>query len=549
MARLGEILLREKKVTADELKLGLDLQKQNPDVHLGSILRQLHFADHQSIAEITARQYRMVFHKGAYVPHHEVWGRLKEQPTFHAATFLTQNKVFPHKEGEHPVFILAHADDTRTTDILRHECGFEDAEFRIGIESDINSALDMLILEDTRKRAGSMLVDIDEMSTVDSLARWVEKMIGQAVMYRATDIHLEPTPLGVHVRFRIDGKLRIACCLDRAQMNALSNIILVRCRKDPSAFHEFHDGRFDYSYYDRSIDIRVSQVPSAHGPSLVLRLLDKEQSALTIQMLGYSKLNSALISQAVSHPHGIVLVTGPTGCGKSTTLTAILDSLINTERKVMTIEDPVERIIPGSTQIQVDPHRSISFASAIRAFLRQDPDIMLVGEIRDEETAQESIRASATGHLIFSTLHTNNPMSAILRLQDLGVSRINISTNVVAVISQRLVCKLCPDCKREIVVDREKLPMSERVYLQEERQKVFIPQGCDRCFNGYRGRTVVAETLLMNDGIRNLIESDRLAEIPALLRARDDYRDIKHDAQYLVEQGITSLDEVVQTLG
>lgn len=544
MARLGEILLDEKKVTPDELKLGLDLQKQNPGVHLGTILRQLHFADHKSIAEITAKQYRMAFHQSAYVPAYDAWERLKGQ-----AMFLIQQKVFPHKEEGKIVFILAHADDTRTTDFLRQDCGFKDAEFRIGVESEINAALDLLLLEETRKRSGSMLVEIDESQNVESLSRWVEKMIGQAIMYGATDIHLEPNPLGVHIRFRIDGKLRIACCLARTQMNILSNIVLVRCRKDPSAFHEFHDGRFDYSYLDRSIDVRVSQVPSAYGPSLVLRLLDKEQSSLTIQTLGYSQLNASLIAQAVSRPHGIVLVTGPTGCGKSTTLTAILDSLISTEQKVMTIEDPIERVLPGSTQIQVEPNRNISFASAIRAFLRHDPDIMLVGEIRDEETAQESIRASATGHLVFSTLHTNNPMSAILRLLDLGVSRINISTNVVAIVSQRLVCKLCPDCKREVVVDRDKLPVAERQYLRGERQKVYIPQGCDRCFHGYRGRTVIAETLLMNDGIRNLIESDRLEEIPALLRARDDYRDIRYDAQGLIEQGLTSLEEVVQTLG
>ena len=549
MAKLGEILLQEKKVTADELKLGLDLQKRNPEVRLGAILKQLHFADYKSIAQITAGQYKMPFHSGVYTLNVDVWERLKASASFDAVSFVTEYKVYPLKDGDRPVFVLALADDTKTTDILRNECGFEDAEFRIGIESEINNALDVLILEETRKKSNSMLVDIEDTTNVDSLSRWFEKTISKAIMYRATDIHIEPTPLGVQIRFRIDGKLRIACCMDRNTMNALSNIVLVKCRKDPSAFHEFHDGRFDHAYFDRCIDVRVSQVPCAHGPSLVLRLLDKEQASFSIQSLGYSELNSSLIAQAVAKPHGIVLVTGPTGCGKSTTLTAILDSLINTERKVMTIEDPVERMIPGGTQVQVDANRNITFASAIRSFLRQDPNIMLVGEIRDEETAQESIRAAATGHLIFSTLHTNNPISAILRLLDLGVSRINISNNIIAIVSQRLVCKICPDCKKEIIVDREKLSAVEKQYLKEERQRIYIPQGCDKCFNGYRGRTVVAETLLMNDGVRELIDNNKINEIAHLLRDREDYRNIKYDAQRLVAAGITSLDEVAQCLG
>jgi type II secretory ATPase GspE/PulE/Tfp pilus assembly ATPase PilB-like protein len=549
VAKLGEILLQEKKLTADELKLGLDLQKKNPQVRLGAILKQLHFTDYRSIAEITARQYTMPFHSGQYTANLEVLERLKANSSLEAICFLTEHKVYPLKDTDKPVFVLALADDTKTTDFLRNECGFEDAEFRIGIESEINNALDVLILEEMRRKTNSMLVEIEDTTNVDSLARWFEKMISKAIMYRATDIHVEPTPLGVQIRFRIDGKLRIACCMDRSTMNAISNIVLVKCQKDPSAFLEFHDGRFDYKYFDRCVDVRVSQVPSVHGPSLVLRLLDKEQASYSIQSLGYSDLNSSLIAQAVARPHGIILVTGPTGCGKSTTLTAILDDLINTERKVMTIEDPIERVIPGGTQVQMDANRNITFASAIRSFLRQDPDIMLVGEIRDEETAQESIRASATGHLIFSTLHTNNPVSAILRLLDLGISRINISNNIIAIVSQRLVCKLCPYCKKEILIDREKVTPAEKQYLKEERQRIYIPQGCDKCFNGYRGRTVVAETLLLNDGIRELIDHNRINEIASLLRAREDYRNIKYDAQCLVAMGITSLEEATRHLG
>lgn len=549
MKKLGEILLQENKVTADELKLGLDLQKKNPRVRLGAILKQLHFTDYRSIAEITARQYAMPFHSGKYTPNFKVLEQLKSNNSFDVFCFLTEHKVYPLKDKEKAVFVLALADDTKTTDTLRNECGFEDAEFRIGIESEINNALDVLILEETRKNTDTMLVEIEDTINVDSLTRWFEKMIRKAIMYRATDIHIEPTLLGVQIRFRIDGKLRIACCVERAGMNVIANIVLVKCDKNPSAFFEFHDGRFDYQYFDRCIDVRVSQVPCLHGPSLVLRLLDKEQSSYSIQSLGYSHLNAALIAQAVAKPHGIILVTGPTGCGKSTTLMAILDDLINTEKKVMTIEDPIERGIPGGTQVQVDPNRNITFASAIRSFLRQDPNIMLVGEIRDEETAQESIRAAATGHLIFSTLHTNNPVSAILRLLDLGVSRINISNNVIAIVSQRLVCKLCPDCKKEIVVDREKVPLIQKQYLKEEQQHIFIPQSCDRCFNGYRGRTVVAETLLMNDGIRELIDNDRINGISSLLRAREDYRNIKYDGQRLLEAGITSLDEITLHLG
>jgi len=281
----------------------------------------------------------------------------------------------------------------------------------------------------------------------------------------------------------------------------------------------------------------------------VLRLLDKARTSIPLKNLGYSQHNWKLIKQAIKAPHGIILVTGPTGCGKSTTLYAMLNHIKTVEKKILTVEDPVEMNHSLMTQLQVNPHQALTFGKAIRAFLRQDPDIILVGEIRDNETATEAIRASITGHQIFSTLHTNDPVSAILRLKDLGIEAINIASCLNAVVSQRLVRKLCPHCKKGSTAFKSELDPIEAKYFTKDTQTVYAAVGCNKCNNGYWGRTVVAEVCLLDNKIKDLIGRDLIGEIQRLLLCDPDHQTMFDDMRSLLEDGVTSLEEAVRVLG
>jgi len=248
-------------------------------------------------------------------------------------------------------------------------------------------------------------------------------------------------------------------------------------------------------------------------------------------------------------PHGLILVTGPTGSGKSTTLSAVLNQIKSISKKIITIEDPVEITHTLMSQVEVEQTQNLTFGTAIRSFLRHDPNVILIGEIRDQETAQESIRAANTGLQIFSTLHTNDPISAILRLKDLGVDAVNIASCLGAVISQRLVRRLCPFCKRSFAGVGDSFEPYEAKYLSKEIQPLYRANGCERCRNGYLGRTVVAEVLLIDQEIKELIGRNALGEIYVLLRQRGTYRTMVDDMRSLILKGETSVEEAVRVLG
>jgi len=299
---------------------------------------------------------------------------------------------------------------------------------------------------------------------------------------------------------------------------------------------------------ERKVDIRFNQLPTIYGPEIVLRLLYK-QDDIPLKDLGYSEHNWNLIKKAIKTPEGIILVTGPTGCGKSTTLSALLNQIKSINKKIITIEDPVERTNSLMSQVEIKASQNLTYAEGIRAFLRHDPNVLLVGEIRDSQTARECLRAANLGLQIFSTLHSNNPVSAILRLKDLGVEPFNIASFLTAVISQRLVRKLCPHCKIPMGVDKKKLEPFEAKYLKNDIQVIYRPVGCDRCKGGYLNRTVIAEVMLIDDEIEDLINKDRLGDISVLLKDRGTYKSMIEDIRSLIFNGETSIDEAVRILG
>jgi len=542
LAKIGEILIEEQRITRDQLDHCLEYKKTNPKNRLGFILRHHGFINDHELAACLSKQIGWKLFKSDYIPDYRAIEDV-------GLEYFCAHQIFPLKNGSIPSFVVSYIDNLEVTDFLKSDFGSKGVNFYIGTESDIRNALDLIVLEQNRQK---LLSEIEFLKAegIDALASWLDRIINLAIITRSTDIHIEPTGRTTDIRFRIDGLLTPISCLKPEYIPKIANIILTKCKGNPCDYG-VQDGRFDHEFKDmaRVVDVRFSQIPTIHGPSIVLRLLDKARASIPLQSLGYSQHNQELINQAIIVPHGLILVTGPTGSGKSTTLSAILNQIKSISKKILTIEDPVEITHSLMSQVEVNHAQEMSFGMAIRAFLRQDPNVILIGEVRDRETAEEALRAANTGLQIFSTLHTNDPISAILRLKDLGVDAVNISSCLVAVVSQRLVRKLCPFCKTPVNAITDRLEAYEQKYLLQEQQVVYKAQDCSRCRHGYLGRTVVAEVLLIDPQIKELIAQNALGDIYALLRKRGGYKTMIDDASALIAKGETSIEEAVRILG
>ncbi|RZL11357.1 MAG: type II secretion system protein GspE [Rubrivivax sp.] len=373
--------------------------------------------------------------------------------------------------------------------------------------------------------------DLLESSNDAPIIRMLNALLTQAAKDGASDIHIEPYERSSAVRFRVDGTLREVVQPNRALHAALISRLKIMAELDISEKRLPQDGRISLRIGGRAVDVRVSTLPSAHGERAVLRILDKgDANKFTLESLGMSGESLDRFKRLLRQPHGIVLVTGPTGSGKTTTLYAGLSTVDASTTNVLTVEDPVEYELPGIGQTQVNARIELTFAKALRAILRQDPDVIMIGEIRDFETAQIAVQASLTGHLVLATLHTNDAPSAVTRLTDMGIEPFLLSSSLIGVLAQRLVRKLCPVCKR-----------------QDDAGGRWHPVGCTACgMTGYKGRTGVYELMVADDEIRALIHSQaseaRLFEVAQL----DGMKTMRDDGDRLVAEGVTSLEEVLR---
>jgi general secretion pathway protein E len=371
--------------------------------------------------------------------------------------------------------------------------------------------------------------DLLEAANDAPIIRMLNALLTQAAKDGASDIHIEPYERSSSVRFRVDGTLREVVQPNKALHAALISRLKIMAELDIAEKRLPQDGRISLRIGGRGVDVRVSTLPSAHGERAVLRLLDKGDTRFTLESLGMGGDTLARFSRLIDQPHGIVLVTGPTGSGKTTTLYAALGRIDTSTSNVLTVEDPIEYELPGIGQTQVNPKIDLTFAKALRAILRQDPDVIMIGEIRDFETAQIAIQASLTGHLVLATLHTNDAPSAVTRLIDMGIEPFLLSSSLLGVLAQRLVRKLCPHCKRQDGSGR------------------WHPVGCKECgMSGYKGRTGVYELMVADDKIRALIHG-RAAESQIFVAAEQGgMRTMREDGERLVQAGITSLEEVLR---
>jgi general secretion pathway protein E len=386
--------------------------------------------------------------------------------------------------------------------------------------------------------------DLLESENDAPVIRMINALLSQAVRDNASDIHIEPFETRSVVRFRVDGNLKDVVEPHRALHAALVSRIKVMAELDIAEKRLPQDGRIALRLGGRPVDVRISTLPTAHGERVVMRLLDKEAGRLNLAKLGMSPAALQQIQELVKQPHGILLVTGPTGSGKTTTLYAALGCVDASVTNVMTVEDPVEYDLDGISQTQVNPRIEMDFARALRAILRQDPDVIMIGEIRDLETAQIAVQSSLTGHLVLATLHTNDTASSITRLTDMGVEPFLLSSSLIGVLAQRLVRRLCPHCKEAYTPDANELSVLSKAGRPAQ---LYRPKGCAACGNiGYRGRTGIYELLTVDDGLRSMIHAHDSDQQLREYAQRKGMLSLRDDGLRWVISGDTSLEEVIR---
>mgnify|MGYP000207976691 CR=1 FL=1 len=379
---------------------------------------------------------------------------------------------------------------------------------------------------------------------------YLQQLLEQAVSLRASDLHFEPYEHHYRVRMRIDGELRELAMPHMALKDRLASRIKVLSRLDIAEKRLPQDGRMKLQLAGgRELDLRISTLPTLFGEKLVIRILDSAQAQLDLSKLGYEPEDLNRLIEAIRAPHGMVLVTGPTGSGKTQSLYACLNLLNTPEVNIATVEDPCEIQLEGINQVNVQDKPGLSFAVALRAFLRQDPDILMVGEVRDLETANIAIQAAQTGHLVLSTLHTNDAPGTLVRLRNMGTAPYNIAASVTLITAQRLVRCLCPHCKKSTplpsaVLHQAGLPLA---LLTDEKVEIFTPAGCEQCHKGFSGRTGIFQVMPMSAEMQNLVLRDAGSQEIEQQAQREGVASLRLAGLRKVLQGITSLDEVLAT--
>ena len=379
------------------------------------------------------------------------------------------------------------------------------------------------------------------------IIRLVQKTLDDALEQRASDVHVEPFKQRLRIRYRIDGVLKEIASLDAGLLAPLTSRLKIMAGLDIAEKRKPQDGRIAIQSMGRAVDVRTSVLPGNHGETIVMRLLDKEKGLLSLDALGFGGPDRERFERCIARPNGIVLVTGPTGSGKTTTLYSALSELNEIEDKLITTEDPVEYDIDGIVQVPIDADIGNTFAACLRSILRQDPDRILVGEIRDVETAEIAVQASLTGHMVFSTLHTNDAPSTVTRLRDMGVPPFLITATVEAILAQRLVRRICTGCREEIVPGADVLADLEMTTDQAVGKKFFRGKGCDKCNRtGYKGRLGIYELLIMNDEMRDMIMRNASTEELREAARRNGMVTLRDSGMEGIFTGQTTADEVIR---
>lgn len=553
---LAETLVEIGLLTAEQVKDAQEEEKRTGLPFRKAIVQKGFIAEEDLVSFMANSMNLPQIELGNYIIDQEIVGLVPEE-------LARKHQIIPVLKIAHTL-TCAMVDPLNifAVDELRNITGF-DIEPAVATEKEIKKALDEYYgakgsIEDIiraidKERLGLKagqeldLKKLQEVSGEPPVIRLVNLMIMQAVSDAASDIHLEPEEDAVRARYRIDGILHDAKTLPKYLQSAVVSRIKVLSNLNIAEHRSSQDGRFQMKMENRAIDIRVSVVPTIYGENVVMRLLDRGSAVLSLSKLGFSRDVLEKYQRLIRRPYGIILVTGPTGSGKTTTLYASLHIINSGEKNIVTIEDPVEYHLAGVRQIQVDPKAGISFANGLRSILRQDPDIIMVGEIRDKETAEIAIQAALTGHLVFATLHTNDAPGAVTRLVDMGLEPFLVSSSLIGVLAQRLVRAVCRDCKEEYLPSQEALKDIGYDGRQDAQIKFYRGRGCLRCHEtGYKGRVGIFELMLADEKTRNLITAKApLDEIKKQAQASG-MLSLKDDGMQKAKDGLTTAEEVLR---
>ncbi len=547
--RLGDLLIQEGLITQEQLEHALKLQKQsNFTKKLGEILIEEGFITQKDLLRVLSKQlgYEFVDLYGEKID----FEKLAKYPL----EVLKNAKAIPFKEDEDYIYVATSDPlNYEALEVLERTIGMKPLKIYLALEEDIQTIFHRLeilkasqeIIEEVKKELKAE--GVRQEGEESAVMRLIRLIIQDSITRRASDIHIEPDEKKASVRARIDGVLHETFVFDTEVYNALNTRIKLMGGLDISERRKPQDGRFSMKINGKLYDFRLSSTPTIYGESLVMRILDRERALLRLEELGFEDENLQNFNDMIHSPYGIVLITGPTGSGKTTTLYAALNEIKSIHNKVMTVEDPVEYRLPLVQQVQVNEKAGLTFALAVKSFLRQDPDVILIGEIRDSETLTAAAQASLTGHLVFSTLHTNDAPGAISRLAQMGLKPYMIADATIGIVAQRLVRKICPYCKTEVKPPQNILKKVQK-YLPEGELKFYKGQGCSKCdFTGYHGRTMISEVLKIDDEIAKLIsENANKFEITQYAMAHTDFKPMIYDGVKKALKGVTTLEEILR---
>ena len=556
--RLGELLKAKGLIGSDDVAKALAFQQQFGG-RIGTILVRLGALSEDSLVQVLSQQLGIPALQAGERPADAESLRRAVEGSGLLLDWWIDNGVVAWRNDEGNALASARdVLDPMVNEALARHFGESTWAWRLLQTQELERYLDML--PGLAIEAGDTLYDdvshLRELAEEAPVIELVNNLLAQAMDAGASDIHIEPEETLFHVRMRIDGILQTRMTLPASRYPAAASRIKLISGMDIAERRLPQDGRLTTRVSGREVDIRVSSVPAVHGESLVMRLLPKERADLRLEILGMADDDLLQFRQWAREPHGIILVTGPTGSGKSTTLYATLDEVNDRERKIITVEDPVEYQLPGITQIQANADIGYSFARALRAILRQDPDVIMIGEIRDLETAQIAVQSSLTGHLVLSTLHTNDAVSAFTRLIDMGLEPFLVATSVRAVQAQRLVRRLCNACAKPVpmpkmaedLLDARALARLRAIGAPAFRE----PVGCSQCQGtGYRGRVGIYELVGVTPALQQMIMAQATAEAmrERLRESESGLRTLRDDGLLKAWRGQTSVDEVLRVTG
>lgn len=552
--RIGEILIQDGKITDIQLQVALNFQKKNPSKRLGDILIELEMISEEEFEKSLARRLNMEYFDG-------LERMIDVNVTSHVSEALVRkNNIAPlHlKEG---ILTLATNDPLNFygIDDIAIASGFQ-VKVVLSTKNEITNAIDRLYTKAQAKTAmdnihtefGDLVESVnaikeDSITKVDSspIVQLVNSLIKEAALQNASDIHIEPLKNRTRIRFRIDGDL-----VEHTNLSSNSHEFVVTRIKIIGGMNIAEkrvplDGGFTMDLGDRKIDIRVSSLPTIYGEKIVMRLLGNDQNVIyELERIGFSDENLKIMQRILLNSNGVILVSGPTGSGKTTTSYAILQEISKPMYNVVSIEDPVEKAFENLNQIQINEKAGLTFAKGLRSILRQDPDVIMIGEIRDEETAEIAVRSAITGHLVLSTIHTNDAISAVARMTDMGVEPYLLSSALRGVVSQRLVKRLCTHCKEE-----KELTEIEQGVVKEAIPSAYHAKGCSYCnFTGYKGRLPIHEILRIDSKLSSLIS--KKAHIDTLREAAEaaGITSLKTSVINLMKQGETSYEEAIRII-